>query len=398
MTAKQRLQLEQSEKREALSKLLDVKPEELTEEQRAEMDTLNRRLIQLEPELRSAITLEGTEQAQAAGQFSDVADGEAAEVRSLLERVSLADYLTPAGAGRGIDGAAKELNEALQVDVMSKDGGVAIPWRVLAGPEVRAATPAETRAFTTTAANDGPEMQRPILQRLFGPGIMDALGVRLDEVPSGRAEWPLLTGAVAPDQAKEGTAAAAAAAATFNYANLKPKRLTGRYEFTHEMAASVADIEGALRRDLGDAVKAKMSDAIINGLAPTTQNPQYVQGFLTAITAPGNPAAEAIFADYASSHAASVDGIHAETEKEVSSVIGVDVYAHAASVYQTGSGESGSEALMRRSMMCRASSYIPSADSNEPSEARTISTTAKAPMVAASCAVIPWPQLGRPCL
>ena len=105
-----------------------------------------------------------------------------------------------------------------------------------------------------------------------------------------------------------------------------------------------------------------MSDRIINGPAPTNANPQFVEGFLTAVTAPGNPGAEAVFADYAGSHAANVDGIHAETEKEVSSVIGVDVYAHAASVYQTGSGESGSEALMRRSMSCRASSYIPAAD------------------------------------
>ena len=55
------------------------------------------------------------------------------------------------------------------------------------------------------------------------------------------------------------------------------------------MAASVADIEQALRRDLGDAVKAKMSDAIINGLAPTNAHESAirVQGFLTTkIAAP----------------------------------------------------------------------------------------------------------------
>ena len=364
MTAKQRLTIEQSEKRQKLNELLALAPDALTSENRAEMETLTGRMQQIEPELRAAIVAEGEEQAQAAGQFTDTADGEQAEVRALLGRVSIADYLAPAGAGRGIDGAAKELNEALQVDVMSKDGGVAIPWRLLV-PEQRATghNP-ETRAFSTTAANDGPEMQRPILQRLFGPGVMDSLGVRMDEVPSGRSEWPLLTGAVAPDQAKEGVAAAAAVSATFDYANLKPKRLTGQYEFTHEMAASVADIESALRRDLGDAVKAKMSDAIINGLAPTNTNPQYVQGFLTKIGPPTNPSAVAEFSDYAGSHAAGVDGIHAEMEKEVSSVIGTDVYAHAAGVYQAGSGESGSEALMRRSMMCRASSYIGAADAS----------------------------------
>ena len=45
-------------------------------------------------------------------------------------------------------------------------------------------------------------------------------------------------------------------------------------------------------------------------------------------------------------------------EGEVSSVIGVDVYQHAASVYDAGSGEAGSEALRRRGMSCMASPYV----------------------------------------
>ena len=65
------------------------------------------------------------------------------------------------------------------------------------------------------------------------------------------------------------------------------------------------------------------------------------------------------FTSYAGSHAEAIDGIHASMETEVSSVIGVASYRHAASVYQAGSGESGSEALKRRSMSCVASSYIP---------------------------------------
>ena len=229
-----------------------------------------------------------------------------------------------------------------------------MPWEVL-----------EVRAFTTTANNDGSEMQRPILQRLFGPGIMDALGVRMDTVPVGRAEWPLISGGVAPAQAEEGTAAAAAAEATFAYANLKPKRLTGVYEYTHEMDASVADLEQALRRDLADAVRSEMSDLIINGAAPTNTAPQNVQGFLNTITAPGDAGAEATYADYAGSHASGIDGLHAEMESQVNSVIGTDVYQHAASVYQAGSGESGTEALRRRSRSCRASSYIPAATSGQ---------------------------------
>ena len=228
-----------------------------------------------------------------------------------------------------------------------------MPWHVL-----------ETRAFTETAANDGSNVQRPILQRLFGRGCLDTLGVRLDSVPVGRSEWTLITAGVVPAQAKEGTAAGAAVTATFATATLKPKRLTGVFEYTHEIAASVADIESALRRDLADAVKSRMSDIIINGTAPADATPQNIEGFLSEISAPDDAAATAVFADYAGAHAAGIDGIHAEMETEVSSVIGTDVYKHAASVYQAGSGESGSEALKRRSMSCRASSYIPSADAS----------------------------------
>ena len=351
MTAKQRLQLEQLAIKKKLNELLGG--EALTDEQRTEMGTLTARLEASDTELRAAILAEGDDEARAlAAHGTDGADGESAERRRLLEGVTIADYLTPASSGRGIEGRAAELNAALEVPLVGAGGGVAVPWHVL-----------ETRAFTDTAANDGSNVQRPILQRLFGPGILDTLGVRMDTVPVGRSEWPLITAGVVPSQSKEGTAAAAAVTATFSTATLKPKRLSGVFEFTHEIAASVADIEQALRRDLADAVKSKMSDLIINGAAPTNTAPQNVEGFLVAITAPADAGATAAFADYAGAHAKGIDGLHAEMEGEVSSVIGTDVYRHAASVYQSGSGESGSEALKRRSMSCRASAYIPVATS-----------------------------------
>ena len=106
-------------------------------------------------------------------------------------------------------------------------------------------------------------------------------------VPMGRTEWPLFSTGVAPAQVVEGTAAAAAVSATFLYANLKAKKLTGEYEYTHEVAASVPDLEQAIRRDLADSIKSKMSDLIINGAAvdpndaATAAN---VEGFINALT------------------------------------------------------------------------------------------------------------------
>ena len=121
--------------------------------------------------------------------------------------------------------------------------------------------------------------------------------------------------------------------------------------------AQVPDIEQALRRDLADAVSSKMSDLALNGDEST--NPQEPDGFYRKSSAPQSPPAVASYDSYGGSHALAVDGIHAQNEMEVSSVIGVASYQHAASVYQSGSGESGSQALAKRSMMCVASSYVP---------------------------------------
>ena len=191
MTATQRLQLEQLDLKRKLNELLGV--EALTDEQRAEMATLTARLEQSDTELRVAILAEGDDEQRA---FDTNGDGESAERRRLLDGVTIADYLTPASSGRGIEGRAAELNAALEVPLAGNEGGVAVPWHVL-----------ETRAFTDTAANDGSNVQRPILQRLFGPGILDTLGVRMDTVPVGRSEWPLITMGASPAQAKEGDAA-----------------------------------------------------------------------------------------------------------------------------------------------------------------------------------------------
>ena len=363
MTNAQKLAIRLSEIRQRLNEIAGLEPDAMTDEVRAEADTLAGEYKGAETQHRAALVVEADEARAAEGEFG-AGDGEPAELRALMDRVTIGHYLAPAAAGAALVGAPVELAAALELPAAGGNGGVAVPWQVLGRGlgEHRAAS--ERRAFTTTAQNDGPEMQRPILQRLFGPGIMDALGVRMDTVPAGRTEWPLVASGVDPGQVIEGTAAGAAAAMTFSYANLKPKRLTGRYEFTHEAAATVADLEQAIRRDLADAIQSAMSNAIINGAAVDASDPATaanVQGFLSKITAPTAPAAEATYADYAGSHAGLVDGLHASREGEVSSVIGVASYTHAASVYQAGSGESGSEALMRRSMSCMASSYIPAA-------------------------------------
>ena len=322
MTNAQKLAIRLSEIRQRLNEISGLADDAMTDEIRAEADKLGTEYRNAETQHRAALVGEADEARAAVGEFGN-GDGEPAEVRALMDRVTIGHYLSPAAAGAALVGAPVELAAALELPAAGVNGGVAVPWQVLGrGLGEQRAAP-ERRAFTTTGQNDGPEMQRPILQRLFGPGVMDQLGVRMDSVPAGRTEWPLVASGVAPAQVVEGTAAGAAVAMTFSYANLRPKKLTGRYEFTHEAAATVAELEQAIRRDLADAIASAMSNAIINGAAVDATDPTTaanVQGFISKLAAPSATSAESAYADYAGSHAALVDGLPRQSrEGDVSS-------------------------------------------------------------------------------
>ena len=196
MTRVQKLQIERGEVAAAINTQLDV--EERSEAQDNELESLKGRCTRLDTvDIPAAMLAAGDAEAEARAMFGN-GDGEAGERGRLLRETRMADYLAPAIAGTGLTGRPAELNAALEAPIAGTGGGVMVPFDVLAGTELRQvpANP-ERRAFTTTGNNDGSEMQRPVLQRLFGPGILDSLGVRLDTVPTGRAEWPLLASGVA---------------------------------------------------------------------------------------------------------------------------------------------------------------------------------------------------------
>ena len=363
MTPKQKIQLRLSKVRERLGQISALEGDDFTDEVRGELEGLSSEYSDLEQRHRAAILSEAEDEDMDLGLFGDgTTDPKTRELRALIRRVKLSDYLNPAASGVGLTGAPVELAEALDLPTVGASGGVAVPLRVLLEDgglsEHRDRQPdRETRAMTTTAQYDGPVKQRPILDRLFGPSIMAALGVRMDSVPAGRAEWPLVTTGAAPGMKAEGTKADDPPTVTFATETLKPKRLTGALSFSHEMAASVSGLEPALRRDLAAAVRARMNNLILSGDESTDASQP--DGFLTRLSAPTAPGAVATYADFAGSHATAVDGIHAGRETEVRSVIGVESYQLAAQVFQTGSGEAGTEALRRRSGSCVASSYVP---------------------------------------
>ena len=193
MTLVQKLSIKISEVRQSLNTL--AAKESLAEGEAEKVEELRRDLDQAETQYRAAVSAEGDAETRAMSEFDG--DAESAERSKLLREVRMVDYLSAAEASTGITGRAREVNEALEVPIVGAGGGVSIPWEVLAGPETRRRQEngnGEQRAFSTTTQLAGGVAQRPVLQRLFGASIMEALGVRIDSGSGGPCRVALAHG------------------------------------------------------------------------------------------------------------------------------------------------------------------------------------------------------------
>ena len=197
--------------------LLGSKAEELTDEERSEVDKLTKEYLDCESRHRAVIVTESEEAEQRqAGEEPGGETGSGAEMRRLMERATIGNYVEAALQGTIEQGAERELADALEV----RRGpgyvdGVVIPWALL--------LPEEERAATTTTQNDGPVRQVPIIDRLFRQpdGIMDMLGVGLMSSGPGQTEYPLVsTGTTNVGQTAEGADLDDPAAMTFTVQTL----------------------------------------------------------------------------------------------------------------------------------------------------------------------------------
>ena len=341
MTNSQRLALRLSEIRQRLNTIAQLRGDELTDEVRQESETLRTEYQDTETQYRNAVIGEDTEVTIS---DRDSTDSESVELRQLRMRVEVSNYFRHAVHGTKLDGVEGEFNSAVDSNFnRQSDASVVIPFELL---EVRA------DSVTDTGDMDGSTIQRPILHRLFGSPVSDALGITFNSVPAGMAEYPIITGGVSPAMVAEG-AAKDAQTATIGSHVLKPKRLQGRYQFTAEMNAQIPSIETALRTDLTNAINDKMRDRIINGSGAND-----VRGFMSAYAKPAGVENLAVFSDYVKLPALGVDGIHASSEGEVSVVMGTEMYQQAAGLIQANSSESATDMLGRKSSMLVASSYI----------------------------------------
>ena len=337
MLKSQRLQLDMSEKRQAINALQNSEEYEIDD-----LDRLNKDYAGLEVRYQSALIEEA---AETEATPTDDLDGEGREVRRLEETVEIRNYFEAALNDYPLSGREAELESAMGIAGV----GTQLPWIALLSPEERV----EMRA-ATTAPSDSDVVVANILGRVFAGGAGAYLGVNFPSVPVGAANYPVLSSGVVPANV-EGSGAANETAATLTANVLDPVRLTAQYLVRYEDLNKFRMMEDALRADLQGAMTEAADKQIVSGDG-TAPN---VSGFITALTAPDNPSATADFAAYASTRAKLVDGRYAASEDDVKVLVGASTYAHAAGIYQTGSGTS---ALSR--LMPRVSPHIPAASSN----------------------------------
>lgn len=250
----------QSRERQRMAELAAA--DELTDETRSELDTLEKGTPDLERQIRAArVAVEGEGETR---ETRDDGDAEARELRELRGRVRMAGYVAAAVEQRAADGAEAEYNQARGI------AGNRFPLEMLA--------PIETRATTNTDTVTTP---RRWLDRLFAGTAAAHLGITMESVPAGVASFPITTaGASAAQRGR--TEAAADAAWTVGVSELKPTRNAVRLVFSVEDAARIPTLEDALTRDLRMALVEGVDRAVFLGDSGANENSADITGLQTA--------------------------------------------------------------------------------------------------------------------
>lgn len=271
MTAAQKrlreLRERQSKERGRMAELAVV--DELSDEQRAELDTIERGTPDLERQIRAAtVAVEDEESEQrAAGAAARQPEGDAEdrERAELRRKVKLSGYVAAAVEQRSADGVEAEFNAAVGI------AGNRFPLELLAPP-------LETRATTDV---DTQTMPRRWLDRLFAGTAAERVGVTMESVPAGVASFPVTTGGASAAQ-RARSQAAADAAWTIGVSELKPTRNAVRLVFNVEDAARLPGLESALTRDLRMALTEGIDRAIFLGDDGASADTADIVGLQTA--------------------------------------------------------------------------------------------------------------------
>lgn len=241
----------QSEVRQRLAELAgETAP---TDEQRNELESLEREYGVNETRYRAALIAEDDERRDA-GEELETREGR--EFDDLVAKFELRQVAAFYDEQRALDGETAEV-----VSEMRSQGayqGVPVPFAVL-----------EQRADTVASGTPDPLTTAPTIDRLFPQSVASRMGCRLINIPAGEREYPVVTSSIAAGwiATEGGTTATPTAFATTDRGPLAPTNNLGVTVTVtrNALKQSGAGLEQAIRRDMGNAMEQALDAAFING-------------------------------------------------------------------------------------------------------------------------------------
>ena len=313
----------------------------LTDETRAELDTIEQGTPDLERQIRAATVAIEAENTEAENRGREAGpDAEHRERMELRGRARLTNYLLAAGRGRAPDGVEAELCQAAGVN--------GIPLELFDVPSAaERRTEHRVDAATPAPGTTGINLD-PIRPRIYARAILPRLGVAMPRVGSGTyATATITTGlsaaAVVPGAEQGSTEGALTAQST------TPHRVTARLSLRIEDVATIGveNFESALRQNLMLALSDQLDQLGLNGDG-TNANPQ---GLLSQLDDPTDPTTAIDFDGFVGLAAGAIDGgPWAETMMDVRTLVNAETMRLAETTFQAATsykGELSSAAYLR---------------------------------------------------
>ena len=305
LTVLQKLQIRQSEVREAINTLLGIDTSTRSTVQDDELTKLSNEAMKLEPEIRAAILASPDPQET----ITKTGDSETRERLELRGKTGLADYLRAAVGGSAVSGAAAEFAAACKVPEVGH-----VPMEIFA----RSAPAVEERAITPGPAVKG--ALQPILPYLFERSAAASLGIAMPSVPAGQVQIAKVgTAPPADTLAKDGTAPATAAAVSL--VNQSPVRIAGSFEVRVEDLAVMPSLEQALSEAMQGSLSNELDVQAFSGASGE------LNGLFTQATDVAAASSAETFTTGIARFAALVDGRHAFNLGDLKACIGSTTFA-----------------------------------------------------------------------
>ena len=321
MTPRQKIEVEQSQKRERINALLGQ--ETRSEVEATELGALTTRMQEIEPLMRAAIVAEPDGSIQT--RTDESAEGR--ERRALIDRCHVGSYFASAIRGGQLDGAEAELSAEI-------GSGRDIPFAV-----------AFERRAITPAGSDVSVNQANIEQIAFAPPVASRLGIALRDVPSGTAAIPRISTAPSSAAPKGKGGSADATAGAIVVVSSTAKRIPARLSVALEDIAAFgsADFESALRQALQANLESSFDDQVLTGSGSGAN----LSGLIDQLTAATVPSDVLTWANGQEELAAGIDGIWARRYGDLAAVVNAEAYRKAAGTYQAPmtSGANGENSL-----------------------------------------------------